>query len=131
MYHVIMNDPMKTRKVLSCMAVTATIKNKKIKLLLLLFHWRTHFTKVILAGTLAQRVLSRVGRNASTSKTPCIIPDHFQCIHFVFLNNEKAPGLTVFALGNINNHMRTHISHVGKPHLHKFISSARSKYTYH
>jgi hypothetical protein len=29
MYHVIMNDPMKTRKVLSCMAITAIIKNKK------------------------------------------------------------------------------------------------------
>jgi hypothetical protein len=28
MYHVIMNDPMKTRKVLSCMAITAIIKNK-------------------------------------------------------------------------------------------------------
>jgi hypothetical protein len=30
MYHVIMDDPMKTRKVLSCMAITAIIKNKKI-----------------------------------------------------------------------------------------------------
>jgi hypothetical protein len=29
MYHVIMNDPMKTRKVLSCMAITAIIKKKK------------------------------------------------------------------------------------------------------
>jgi hypothetical protein len=29
MYHVIMNDPMKTREVLSCMAITAIIKNKK------------------------------------------------------------------------------------------------------
>jgi hypothetical protein len=28
MYHVITNDPMKTRKVLSCMAITAIIKNK-------------------------------------------------------------------------------------------------------
>jgi hypothetical protein len=28
MYHVIMNDSMKTRKVLSCMAITAIIKNK-------------------------------------------------------------------------------------------------------
>jgi hypothetical protein len=28
MYHVIMNDPMKTRKVLSCMAITAIIKKK-------------------------------------------------------------------------------------------------------
>jgi hypothetical protein len=30
MYHVIMDDPMKTRKVLSCMAITAIIKNKKL-----------------------------------------------------------------------------------------------------
>jgi hypothetical protein len=29
MYHVIMDDPMKTRQVLSCMAITAIIKNKK------------------------------------------------------------------------------------------------------
>jgi hypothetical protein len=29
MYHVIMNNPIKTRKVFSCMAITAIIKNKK------------------------------------------------------------------------------------------------------
>jgi hypothetical protein len=29
MYHVIMSHPMKTRKVLSCMAIIAIIKNKK------------------------------------------------------------------------------------------------------
>jgi hypothetical protein len=29
MYHVIMNDPMKTREVLSCMAITAIIKKQK------------------------------------------------------------------------------------------------------
>jgi hypothetical protein len=29
MYHVIMNDPIKTRKVLSCMAITAIIKKKQ------------------------------------------------------------------------------------------------------
>jgi hypothetical protein len=34
MYHVIMNDPMKTREVLSCMAITAIIKNKKKKYLI-------------------------------------------------------------------------------------------------
>jgi hypothetical protein len=36
MYHVIMNDPMKTREVLSCMAITAIIKNKKKKISYLL-----------------------------------------------------------------------------------------------
>jgi hypothetical protein len=33
MYHVIMNDPIKTRKALGCMAITAIIKNKKIIIL--------------------------------------------------------------------------------------------------
>jgi hypothetical protein len=37
MYHVIMDHPMKTRQVLSCMAITAIIKNKKIIILFMYF----------------------------------------------------------------------------------------------
>jgi hypothetical protein len=39
MYHVIMDDPMKTRKVLSCMAITAITKNKKKNYLIYFFRY--------------------------------------------------------------------------------------------
>jgi hypothetical protein len=66
MYHVIMNDPMKTRKVLSCMAITGIIKNKKNIIL---------FTFVGIMSCLCYRhcqeiiVFSSVGHNRYISAT--------------------------------------------------------------